>query len=320
MILMLSALQSAVVICSVAGYWEDRAATITTKLSLIPTFNASTFSPKPINASPRFSNGPTPKFNNMSSLIGAEYTPWRATNQLWWHNYSQHRSDVVREVKAMREVLGFTAVRVFLHDMLWDADASGFLSNIEDFLAILEGHNMQAGFVFFDDCWAHSGANLSITCIPKKGVHNGCWVAGPQDVKRTSTERFKAYVGGVVSHFKADKRVAWWEIFNEPRKGNMFSMSLRDAAFRFAKAANPVAPVISCWDDNNNTEVVDTHQYSDKWNQGSVFSNPAKGGIITEGGCRWYQQDKDHGSPLTLVNFLESIRKGGSAAAGAPFR
>ena len=32
--------------------------------------------------------------------------------------------------------------------------------------------------------------------------------------------------------------------------------------------------------------------------------------------ARWFQQDKDHGSPLTVVNWLDAIRKGGS---GAPF-
>ena len=34
-------------------------------------------------------------------LVGAEYTPWRAVNQLWWHNYTHFRPDVVREVAAM---------------------------------------------------------------------------------------------------------------------------------------------------------------------------------------------------------------------------
>lgn len=49
------------------------------------------------------------------------------------------------------------------------------LANLADFLRILDGHNMTAGIVFFDDCWQHAGANLSQTCITKQGVHNGCW-------------------------------------------------------------------------------------------------------------------------------------------------
>ena len=104
-------------------------------------------------------------------------------------------------------------------------------------------------------------------------------------------------------------------------EGSPFSMALRDAGFKWATAANPVQPVISCWDDNNDTQVVDEHKYSAPWGgagQG-VFSNPAKGGIVTEAGCRWFQQDKDHGSPLTVVNWLDAIRRGGPGAGNAPF-
>jgi hypothetical protein len=36
------------------------------------------------------------------------------------------------------------------------------LTNMEDFLSILNGSGMRAGFVFFDDCWQHSGAVLGV--------------------------------------------------------------------------------------------------------------------------------------------------------------
>ena len=58
----------------------------------------------------------SPKWNT-SDFVGAEYTPWRAGSQLWWHNYSDYREEVVAEVASMQSVFGFTAVRVFLHDI-----------------------------------------------------------------------------------------------------------------------------------------------------------------------------------------------------------
>ena len=64
------------------------------------------------------SHAAQPKWN-MSGLVGAEYTPWRVGNQLWWHNFTDYADDVAREVKAMKTVFGFTAIRVFLHDMLY---------------------------------------------------------------------------------------------------------------------------------------------------------------------------------------------------------
>ena len=255
---------------------------------------------------------PTPPahFHDMSKLVGAEYTPWRATSQLWWHNYTEHRPDVVREVKAMRAVLGFTSVRMFLHDMVFVDNATRLEANMDDFLAILAAENMTAGFVFFDDCWNHAGANLSVTCVPRQGIHNDCWFACPQDVERTSIAKFEPYVASIVKRFAKDERVAWWEIFNEPQKGSNFSMALRDAAFGWAKGQDPAAPILSCWDDNNDTEVVDTHEYSPPTDQSPVFSNPAKGGIVTEAGCRWYQSTHDYGAPLSWTTWLMNIQDG----------
>ena len=207
-----------------------------------------------------------PKFFNTSTMVGAMYTPWRAGNQFWWHRYEDHRADVVKEIRIMSQLLGFTAVRVFLHDILFDLDPEGLLVHMDDFLGILHEQGMRAGFVFFDDCWQHSNATINGTCganaptegccQPQQGLHNGCWFAAPQDNKRTAgVAQFEDYVSQIVNKFGNDSRVAWFEIFNEPRKHDPFSMALRDAGFRWATAQRPRAPVISCWDDNNNTEV-----------------------------------------------------------------
>ena len=216
--------------------------------------------PPPLSPpSPPSPPGPPARFWDMSKHVGAEYTPWRAGNQFWWHRYSEYRADVQRDVHAMTTVMGFTTVRVFLHDMLWDANSTALLDHMDDFLGILHASDMQAGFVFFDDCWQHTNASVEDHCQPEDGVHNSCWFAAPQDDKRTAgVDQFKSYVEGVVKRFKADSRVAWFEIFNEPQKHNPFSMSLRDASFGWAVAAaglSPVMPIISCWDDNNDTQV-----------------------------------------------------------------
>eukprot|EP00927_Polykrikos_kofoidii_P012848 TRINITY_DN15577_c0_g1_i1.p1 TRINITY_DN15577_c0_g1~~TRINITY_DN15577_c0_g1_i1.p1 ORF type:complete len:720 (-),score=123.09 TRINITY_DN15577_c0_g1_i1:112-2121(-) len=248
-------------------------------------------------------------------MVGAEYTPWRASNELWWHEYQSYRRDVIREVRLAKEVMGFTTLRMFLHTMLYADNAEKLKTNIGDFLDICEQEGFKAGFVFFDDCWRHSGADLDSKCVPRKGVHNGCWMASPQDVERTDVDRFKPYVSDIVRTFRADKRVAWWEIFNEPQRNSSFTMKLRHAAFGWAKAQNPTQPVISCWDDSEDTEIVDRHQYEVPWGADNpVFSNPAKGGIVTEAGARWFQKTPtDAGSPLTVVSWLTALRKSDAA-------
>lgn len=107
---------------------------------------------------------------NTSGLVGAEYTPWRVGNQLWWHNFTDYSDDVAREVKMMRTVYGFTAIRVFLHDMLFFNDSTKLKSNMDTFLGILDAEGMKAGFVFFDDCWQVTFCVRVLLCILRARV------------------------------------------------------------------------------------------------------------------------------------------------------
>ena len=138
-------------------------------------------------------------------------------------------------------------------------------------------------------------------CDPN-GAFGASRFAGPQDIDRTDVARFEPYVTSIVKAFASDHRVAWWEISNEPQKGNNFSLALRDAGYRWATAQGPVAPVVSCWDDNNDTQVVDRHQYSAPWGTtGGVFLNPSKGGIVTEAGCRCSPRHCPSFEPLPVI-------------------
>ncbi len=49
--------------------------------------------------------------------------------------------------------------------------------------------------------------------LASPGVHNGCWMASPQDAERSNVLDFQAYVETVVTHFVNDTRVRWWEMY-----------------------------------------------------------------------------------------------------------
>jgi hypothetical protein len=229
-----------------------------------------------------------------------------------------------RELKAAVRHLATKSVRVFLHTLAYEYDAPAFLDNIGRFLDIATASGIRTGIVLFDSCWNTAGANVSAECMPVKGRHNGCWYESPQAADMTSLARYQSYVTDVVSRYGNDTRVNWIEIYNEPRAPNAdFVFALRDAGYRWAAALNPIAPIISCWDDNNDTNVVDHHDYTSsfasEW-EPAVFVNPSKGAVITEAGSRWYQPPfaGDYGSPLLVVNFLEALAK--KAANGtAPY-
>lgn len=150
---------------------------------------------------------------NTAAWVGAEYTPWNASNELWWINYDRYRPTVDRELGLLKEQFGFTALRVWLHTMLHAHDAAALKHNVSDFLALADSHGFGVGLVLFDDCWNKAGANLTAPCVARKGVHNGCWMRSPQAFERTSVSRFEPYVRDVVSAFGRDRRVLWFETY-----------------------------------------------------------------------------------------------------------
>jgi len=271
--------------------------------------------------------------HDTSGWVGAEYQPSKSSNEDWLWHYDNYREDVIRELTLVKNIMGFTALRVFLHSKIYFADPSKLISVLHDLLTISDEKGFGLGFVFFDDCWNHTGLNLSSPCKPVKGKHNGCWKASPQMEERNQRgiTGFMDYVKDIVQTFKSDPRVLWWEIFNEPKKTNNYSTSLRHAAFHWALEVNPSQPVISCWDEaldyrNNkpyrsNTQLNDHHQYFSPWNgiDNKVFQNTTglmQGGIVTEAGARWYQGQKHgFGSPLTVIDWLTKLR----ANPKAPF-
>ena len=235
-----------------------------------------------------------------SGWVGANYTPAFCTNAVQlWHEF---RPEVIeRELAAAREHFGITSLRVYLHDIPYRADRESFLSNIERFLGICARHEIRPGFVFFDDCWNHEGVTLE-SRPPIKGRHNGRWAACPQNVERTEERlpELKAYVQDVIRAHREDERVLWWEIFNEPRMDSPYSVELRKLGYRWAKELDPHQPVLCCWNDSPETDVVDAHNYGNDfaaWDA-QADMNPDKGTVFTEAGARWFAPWPSNGEPL----------------------
>ena len=151
-------------------------------------------------------------------FVGCNFSPSTAINQLeMWQAETWDPATIDKELGWAQD-LGFTSVRVFLHDLMWTYDRPGFLARMDQFLEIADRHRIGVMFVLFDGVWDP---------LPKAGkqrdpvphVHNSGWVQSPGvEVLKDPVARasLKSYVQGVIGAFRNDPRVQVWDLFNEP--------------------------------------------------------------------------------------------------------
>ena len=86
-------------------------------------------------------------------LVGSNYVPSNAVNQLeMWQAGTFDPVRIDTEL-GWAEKIGMNTMRVFLHDLLWEQDPSGFRQRIDTFLQIADRHHIRTMFVLFDSCW-----------------------------------------------------------------------------------------------------------------------------------------------------------------------
>ena len=160
----------------------------------------------------------------------------------------------------MAASIGMNTVRVYLHDLLWSSDSTGFVSRLNQFLAIAQRHNIKPLFVLFDSCWdpfPKTGKQRD----PKPHVHNSGWVQSPglEALKDSSQyQRLELYVKGIVGAFAKDDRILAWDMWNEPDNPNtsaygnvelinkpVYVLPLLKKSFQWARTVNPIQPLTS---------------------------------------------------------------------------
>jgi hypothetical protein len=154
--------------------------------------------------------------------VGCNFTPSSACNQLeMWQEPTFDLATLEREL-GFAAGLGFTSVRVFLHDLLWSEDAEGLVQRLDAFLTLAAERGIGVMLVLFDGVWnPHPAAGPQPE--PRPRVHNSCWVQGPGVEILGDPERHDAlrpYVEGVIGRFREDPRVDAWDLFNEPDSPN----------------------------------------------------------------------------------------------------
>jgi hypothetical protein len=152
-------------------------------------------------------------------LVGSNFIPSTAVNELeMWQPDTFDLPTIDREL-GWAQGLGMNTMRVFLHNLLWQQDAQGFLGRMDQFLGVADKHHIRIMFVLLDSVW-DPNPHLGKQPTPTPHVHNSRWVQAPgaellKDNSRWDAE-LKPYIVGVLRRFRDDKRVLMWDLMNEP--------------------------------------------------------------------------------------------------------
>ena len=213
-------------------------------------------------------------------LVGCNFIPSTAINQLeMWQEETFDTATINREL-GLASSVGMNIVRVYLHDLAYEADKEGFKQRINTFLELATSHGIITSFVIFDDCW-QPDPKIGKQPEPKPGVHNSGWVQSPHtDVandfrKRTEWGRLEAYVKDILNTFSGDERILYWDLYNEPSPKLLHgtkALPLLKEVFNWAREINPSQPVTSGIFFKfkrynkfqlNNSDIITFHNYYD---------------------------------------------------------
>ena len=213
--------------------------------------------------------------NENGWLRGSNFNPSTAINQLeTWQAESFDTATINRELRWAAGI-GMNAMRVYLHHVAWNVDKEGFKGRMDTYLNIADRHGIKTIFVFFDDCW-NPTYQAGKQPDPKPGIHNSGWVRDPGDLLFSDTTlitTLEAYVKDVLTAFKDDKRIAIWDLYNEPGNSNYGnkSLPLLKNVFEWGWEVRPSQPLSSgVWNQTltelnkyqiENSDIITYHNY-----------------------------------------------------------
>lgn len=206
--------------------------------------------------------------------VGCNFTPSSAINQLeMWQPETFDPATIDRELGWAGQ-LGFNSVRVFLHHLLWQQDSVGFLKRMDQFLAIADKYHIAVMFVPFDGCWDPC-PKLGAQRAPRKGVHNSGWLQSPGAGILGNPARYdelKPYIQGVIGHFKDDRRVMCWDLFNEPDNDNHGSYPAQEIPNKAARVLELLKKTIAWAREVNPSQPLTTDVWIGTWPDPAKFS------------------------------------------------
>lgn len=267
-------------------------------------------------------------YSKQDWIRGCNFIPSTAINQLeMWQAETFDPVTIDREL-GYAEGIGLNAMRVFLHHLAWQIDPDGFKKRVNEYLTIADKHHIKTMFVFFDDCWDENYA-AGKQRDPKPGIHNSGWVRDPgklfYDTDPTVITTLEKYVKDILTTFKNDNRILFWDVYNEPGNSGYKDKSLPLLAkiFSWGRQINPDQPLSAgVWSPGlknlnafqlSNSDIITYHNYGDEKEHTQVIDSLKKYGrpmICTEYMARTRGSRFENIMPLLKQNNIGAINWG----------
>uniref|UniRef100_A0A914CJY4 Glycoside hydrolase family 5 domain-containing protein n=1 Tax=Acrobeloides nanus TaxID=290746 RepID=A0A914CJY4_9BILA len=175
-----------------------------------------------------------------------------AGNQLEMFQNDSFNPTLIDTEFALAETLGSNTMRIFLHDLAYEADPVGFKNRINTVLDIAAKHGIKPLLAIFDSCGG-GDPKIGQQGQPDPGRMMSQWAQSPGvpviENLNANLARLEAYVKDIVGTFANDTRVLGWDVFNEPPCGGQPEtanlLQLLTLVFEWARSVDPIQPLTS---------------------------------------------------------------------------
>ena len=185
-------------------------------------------------------------YNEQPWIRGCNYMPASAANRVdqWQELGAEERfAEVERELE-LAEKIGFNALRVIVENQgfgVWLAEHDGFMARFERMLSIMKAHGLRAIVVLGNDCSRPKRLWKLPTPGPQEydiGYHGGRRVtqhgSNPKEVGFTPLDdatlrpKFYAMCEELMTKYRDDDRILFWNLWNEPGNNNRNDLTTKD--------------------------------------------------------------------------------------------
>lgn len=221
----------------------------------------------PLSAAPR--NAPWPKekawawYRAQPWIRGCNYMPASCANRVdqWQALGAEERFEEMERELKVAESIGFNTLRILVELQgfgVWLEEHDGFMARFERCLSVMDKHKMRAIVVLGNDCMRPKRIWKLPTPGPQAydvGYHGGRRQSQhgsfPGEIGFSQVDdpdlkpRFYAMCEELMSKYRADPRIVFWNLWNEPGnagRGTASAEPLREM-FALAWKINPVHPL-----------------------------------------------------------------------------